>query len=144
MGLWRVTSGYTEGVEYHLPIEASPTAVRQVRQAVARTLEGWGVHERIDDVQLVVSELVTNAIRHGIGPIEVGVACKEGRLRLEVIDADPDHVPAPADANDLDAGGRGLTIIEALSFTWGVEPRGDKKVVWAEIPFVRVGRGSTE
>lgn len=84
---------------------------------------------------MIVTELVTNAVRHGEGDtVEVVARLDGGALRLEVADASP-ALPTrrlvPTQANF----GRGLALVEALSHRWGVvvEP-GRGKRVWAELP----------
>jgi anti-sigma regulatory factor (Ser/Thr protein kinase) len=84
------------------------------------------------DAQLVVSELVTNAVLHGAPPIVLRVV-PDGVLRIEVCDTSP-GVPAIPDEPRLDApGGRGLQITESLSRDWGVEWRPEGKCVWAAL-----------
>jgi anti-sigma regulatory factor (Ser/Thr protein kinase) len=82
---------------------------------------------------LVVSELVTNAVRHARTPITLVVTDGEDELRVEVGDAGPcfDWPPAEPHAGD---GGLGLTVVEALSNEWGVERNGGGCAVWCVIP----------
>ncbi|MFD8392484.1 ATP-binding protein [Streptomyces sp. NPDC059680] len=104
------------------------------RRFVAETLTQWGRTERLDDVQLCVSELATNAILHGApsgGLVLVRITLDDIQLRIEVHDsgeAPPlrQHVPATAET------GRGLLLVSALADDWGVEERGGPgKCVWA-------------
>jgi anti-sigma regulatory factor (Ser/Thr protein kinase) len=109
--------------------------------AARRALGGLGEivsHRRLDDIALLVSELVTNSVRHG-GAGEDDLlelaALREGeRLRVEVTDWGPgfdgDARPRrPADAG----GGWGLVLVERLADRWGVERDGDATVVWFEL-----------
>jgi anti-sigma regulatory factor (Ser/Thr protein kinase) len=85
---------------------------------------------------LVVSEAVTNAVRHGSGRIQLCVAADDRLVRIEVTDEGPQlplHRSASEDA--LGDGGRGLHLLDALTTRWGSAPRGDApgKTVWMEI-----------
>ncbi|MEU1177443.1 ATP-binding protein [Streptomyces sp. NPDC005820] len=109
-------------------------SVPAARRFAARTLAGWGLDGtgRADDVLLCVSELVTNALLHGVPPGRQFLLFLryDGRvLRLEVHDSGP-GVPRIADA--CDEGGRGLLLVAALSDTWGVRERALGKAVWCE------------
>jgi anti-sigma regulatory factor (Ser/Thr protein kinase) len=90
----------------------------------------------LDSALLVVSEAVTNALRHGSGPIELCVALGDGRIRLEVSD-EGTELPRrrPAAGDELGEGGRGLYLLDALTTGWGTESKrdGPGKVVWMEI-----------
>jgi anti-sigma regulatory factor (Ser/Thr protein kinase) len=91
----------------------------------------------LEAVQLIVSELVTNAIRHARGQIELCVAVADQMVRIEVSDASPEceAVKVPLD-DSLNASGRGLRLVEAFSKAWGCDVGRDRKVVWAEVRFV--------
>ncbi|KWX02224.1 putative regulatory protein [Carbonactinospora thermoautotrophica] len=98
-----------------------------------------GLHRRylLDDVQVVVTELFTNAVRHAEHrgqPITVVLDPRNGALRVEVHDPDP-TLPTPNLDIDLDATcGRGLLLVETLAHRWGAVPLPDGgKVVFAEI-----------
>jgi len=92
----------------------------------------------LEAVQLIVSELVTNAIRHAHGEIELCVAVADHAVRVEVSDESPDHRAAKVPLDDtLRTSGRGLRLVEAFSKAWGCEAGPDRKVVWAEIRFDR-------
>lgn len=82
---------------------------------------------------LLVSELVTNAVRHGGPPIELELSCDDAHA-LQVRDAGPGE-PSPATA-DLDGEhGRGLAITSILSDAWGVEPTPPGKTVWFRLHY---------
>jgi anti-sigma regulatory factor (Ser/Thr protein kinase) len=91
------------------------------------------------DVQLMVTELVTNSVRHaGLLPgqaIEVVIARSDEGLRVEVADHGPGFDPPPAPADPLALSGRGLPLVERLSDRWGVTC-GHRTRVWFEIDLV--------
>jgi anti-sigma regulatory factor (Ser/Thr protein kinase) len=83
-----------------------------------------------DDAALVVSELVTNALRHGSGTVVLRASFVDGRLNIAVSDSG-DALPhqLPIDADRI--GGLGLHIVERISGEWGVSPFPGGKTVWA-------------
>lgn len=84
-----------------------------------------------DDVRLVVSELATNALRHALTPFTV-LLREDGRSVLLTVQDGSSSVPVRVSAGGMDTGGRGLSIVEALSDDWGVtHRRGVGKSVWA-------------
>lgn len=120
-------------------------AVREARRFTRRTLDQWTLGDRFDDICLVVSELVTNALRHAL-PEEAGRRPDEassvrlhlmrctGRLVCAV--RDPSHdTPVARDSDDCSAeSGRGLFLVDSFSDGWGWHPLAgtlDGKVVWA-------------
>lgn len=110
---------------------SDPRHVRDARRFVAERLDADALGSFADTVGLVVSELVTNAVRHANSPFRVTVARDGDRIVVEVHDESPSP-PAlhPQDPSAL--GGRGLHLVSALSVDWGVtpHPRGGK-TVWA-------------
>ncbi|MET9533874.1 ATP-binding protein [Streptomyces sp. NPDC006649] len=114
-----------------LPFEAEPTELRALRRAAGEWLSCWGVPALTDEVQLVVTELATNVIKH-VGP---GVAATlvlesaDGRLRVELHDTS-DVVPALADPQCGDECGRGLHLLAALAVDWGTAVTATGKTVW--------------
>jgi serine/threonine-protein kinase RsbW len=89
---------------------------------------------RLDDVQLAASEVVTNAVLHGDGPVVCRVWLGVNVVRMEVAD-DGEEVPRlRGDLVDDGEGGRGLRIVDALASRWGVTPKrpGPGKTVWFE------------
>ncbi|QGV82167.1 SpoIIE family protein phosphatase [Streptomyces ficellus] len=110
-----------------------PDAVMHARRFTGRTLRGWGVSEEVDMVQLVVSELVTNAIAHTQGEVRLDLTLAGDRLRVAVNDASP-RAPVKSTSVDWEAtGGRGLLLVEAMSTTWGSVPLSGGKQVWCEV-----------
>lgn len=114
--------------------------VRSARDFTVCTLRRWGAAERCEDIAVVVSELLTNALRHalpaataaGTGwPVQLGLL-QRGRCVTCAV-ADPSRAaPVPGEAEYLAETGRGLRVIAALSDRWGFTTSGDGgKVIWA-------------
>jgi anti-sigma regulatory factor (Ser/Thr protein kinase) len=99
-------------------------------------LEAWGLEAELATVELAVSELVTNAIVHGRGLIDVSLTRVDGRLRLDVSDEgahDATGLPAARGDRD-DLGGWGLQLVDRLAVDWGVGQWGGRTHVWMERP----------
>jgi serine phosphatase RsbU (regulator of sigma subunit)/anti-sigma regulatory factor (Ser/Thr protein kinase) len=107
-------------------------SVSEARAWVARTFAGWRLASISDVAELLVSELVTNALRHGHGPVTLTALKLDGVVTLAVRDA---HSPLPRlrRARDSDEGGRGLQLVSTLSARWGARPTLDGKVVWCDL-----------
>ena len=95
-------------------------------------------------VLLATSELVTNAVMYGTGPIDVSVSCDAGIVRVEVSDNDPDAAQVqPTSTNTPDRpDGRGLQIVDTLARRWGTMTGPTGKTVWAEFADLAPERGS--
>ncbi|MFC5800147.1 SpoIIE family protein phosphatase [Streptomyces formicae] len=106
------------------------TAVRRARKLAASQLARWGLEGLEDATQLIVSELVTNAVRHSSGPIGLRLIQHQA-LTCEVSDTDAGS-PRPRHAHSIDENGRGLSLVAQLSRRWGSRPTAGGKVVWAE------------
>ncbi|WP_262009107.1 SpoIIE family protein phosphatase [Streptomyces sp. FIT100] len=106
------------------------TAVRRARKLAAGQLAQWGLKSLEDPTNLIVSELVTNAVRHGTGPIGLRLIQHQA-LTCEVSDTDADS-PRPRHAQTADENGRGLFLVAQLSRRWGSRPTLGGKIVWAE------------
>ncbi|MER8014517.1 ATP-binding protein [Streptomyces griseoluteus] len=98
--------------------------------------DGIGADDLVDDLVLIVSELVTNAVLHGKTPpgrqVEVTLDHSAGRVRVEVRDTG-EGVPRRRPSVPLVVAGRGLGIVNALSGKWGVTEQVVGKTVWAEL-----------
>ena len=90
----------------------------------------WRRH--VESVLLVVSELVTNAVRHARTDITVRLRCSEDRILVEVGDHDSRLPRLAGDAPDRESG-RGLHMVAALAHRWGVRPGRTGKTVWVEM-----------
>ncbi|MFD5862185.1 SpoIIE family protein phosphatase [Streptomyces chartreusis] len=115
---------------WDVPDEAS--AVARVRAAAARTLEKWGLEEEAFTTELILSELVTNALRHATGPIRVRLI-RDLMLICEVSDGSS-TAPHLRSAATTDEGGRGLFLVAQFADRWGTRYTADGKVIWTEQP----------
>jgi anti-sigma regulatory factor (Ser/Thr protein kinase) len=106
--------------------------VVQARRFAARACGDWGLGEACDVVALLVSETVTNAIKHADPPVELRLHREGGRLRVEVRDTSPRRPVVKAYDPDRESG-RGMELVEALADTWGVRGCDPGKVVWFEL-----------
>ncbi|MFE7898129.1 SpoIIE family protein phosphatase [Streptomyces sp. NPDC057424] len=111
-------------------LSADPALVGEVRASAIRWLSDRGLDEAAFAAELILSELITNAIRHGAGPIRVRLLY--GRtLICEVSDAS-NTAPHLRRAASTDEGGRGLFLVAQLSQSWGTRYLPEGKVIWAE------------
>ncbi|MFI6155374.1 SpoIIE family protein phosphatase [Kitasatospora sp. NPDC051170] len=113
-------------------VASDPAAVREVRAAVARRLEAWGLDEAAFVTELILSELVTNAIRYGSGPIRVRLL-RDRALICEVSDGSSTS-PHLRYAASEDEGGRGLFLVAQFADRWGTRYTATGKVIWTEQP----------
>jgi anti-sigma regulatory factor (Ser/Thr protein kinase) len=114
----------------HVVLPADNTAPRAAREFLALACCGRHESQVVEEAQLLVSELVTNAVRYGAPPIELQVRCAgDDRLQVRVRDSEP-AVPK-ARAADADAeSGRGLMLVDLVSDAWGHEDDSDGKAIW--------------
>jgi serine phosphatase RsbU (regulator of sigma subunit)/PAS domain-containing protein len=110
--------------------EASSAAA--ARRFTADILTAWGHRDLVDDACLLVDEVVTNAILHTVGDVEVELRLTD-RLLVAVHDGS-DRLPRQQPITDDSLSGRGLHIVERLAGAWGVHPRAGGKTVWLELP----------
>jgi CheY-like chemotaxis protein len=105
----------------------------EARNLVRSTLDGWTDGDRIDDIVLCVSELVTNAVVHASSSPRVVVHVRPAVIHVEVSDAS-DVMPVPRDATPADTSGRGMSILSGFSDRWGSLRRsGGGKTVWFDV-----------
>jgi anti-sigma regulatory factor (Ser/Thr protein kinase) len=100
-------------------LAAGPAAPAEARNQVRAAIRAWDACVDLDVAILLTSELVTNAIMHGLGePVTLAIACGPGQLRVDVQDGSrtlPLLAQAPGDAET----GRGLMLVDSLSAEWG-------------------------
>ncbi|MBV1946861.1 SpoIIE family protein phosphatase [Streptomyces sp. BV129] len=113
-------------------VPADPAAVSEVRAEVTRRLAEWGLEDLTFTTELILSELVTNAIRYGRGPI--GVRLLRGRSLICEVSDGTTTSPHLRYAASTDEGGRGLFLVAQLSDRWGTRYTQTGKIIWAEQP----------
>ncbi|MFC8822550.1 ATP-binding SpoIIE family protein phosphatase [Streptomyces rochei] len=113
-----------------LDLPSDPAAVAGARRFTAETLTAWGLDELSFSTELMVSELVTNAIRYGRPPIHLRFVLAS-TLTCEVFDASS-TAPHMRRARTFDEGGRGLLLVAQLAARWGTRHTREGKVIWAE------------
>jgi serine/threonine-protein kinase RsbW len=127
---------------------ALASAVRapgMARQATQEALASWRLAHVEDTAVLLVSELVTNAVRHartGGSVLALRLEIAGSWLRIEVHDADP-RLPEPRTPAGHDESGFGFVLIEALADKWGVRETTAGKAIWAELDTRRSGEPET-
>ncbi|MEU9030894.1 ATP-binding protein [Streptomyces sp. NPDC048383] len=121
-----VVEGHASGEP--LP-EADGRRVGQMRRVVSALLHHLGPDSLVDTAELVVSELVTNALEHGKGEVQVSVVLTATHVRLAVSSARTGGRPEVRVAAPDDESGRGLALVEALSDEWGTTANGTE--TWA-------------
>jgi len=118
-----------------IPLPAAERAPGLARQATRDAVTAWRVTDVEETAVLLVSELVTNAVRHaraGTPAVALRLELAGAFLRIEVHDADA-RVPQPRTPGALDGSGFGLLLIAAMSDKWGVRQTKTGKAVWVEI-----------
>ncbi|MFD4605744.1 SpoIIE family protein phosphatase [Streptomyces sp. NPDC058464] len=111
-------------------LRSDPSVVADVRRLATERVTAWGLDEASFVTELVVSELVTNAIRYGTGPIRLRLI-KDATLICEVSDGSSTS-PHLRRARDFDEGGRGLLLVAQLTHRWGTRHTRVGKTIWAE------------
>lgn len=134
----RELGALVEAAERALHSESStlpgvPASARASRQALTDALDGWCGDEVRDAAALLISELVTNGVRHAGTDVGVRIAVGATTVRVEIDDHSPE-VPIMRTPQPTDIGGRGMRIVDELSLRWGVQARRTGKSVWFELP----------
>jgi DNA-binding NarL/FixJ family response regulator len=111
------------------PERSSAAAARHFATAA---LERWACGELVDTTNLLVSELVGNAVLHAGTDVEIDLRLFPDRIRVEVSDRSPTQVRR-RDATDEDTSGRGSELIDLLARAWGLTGRPDGKCIWFEL-----------
>ena len=123
------------GPRIEIELEIGPSAAAEARAAAA-ALEGEASADVIDDIRLLLSEVVTNAVRHSEAPngSHIGLCLRvvHDVVRVEVMDQGGGFDPTPRTLPHLEAGGWGLHLVDRLAGRWGVE-RQNGVCVWFEV-----------
>jgi anti-sigma regulatory factor (Ser/Thr protein kinase) len=119
----------------YVELAAQPGAVPYARRCTRQALAAWRLGHLADDIELVVSELVTNAVRAargmpGAAPVALYLALERGRLFVLAWDCCPELPVLRAHPDDAESG-RGLELVAALSADWGACAEAGGKVVFA-------------
>lgn len=109
----------------------SPTACARARTVIRDVLPHWGLGDLVPTAELLVSELVSNALRHAAGPLRLTLE-RVSDLRCLVSDGTSES-PRPTEAGPEDENGRGLALVEMLAARWGCEYGIEGKSVWFEL-----------
>ncbi|MDQ1648331.1 MAG: hypothetical protein QOG60_388, partial [Frankiaceae bacterium] len=115
-----------------LRLSSGPDAVPRARRYVTERLTGPRLSAYVDDVELAVAELVTNAVLHGAPPLSLRLTPQDDLVRIEVADGSR-QTPVRGRVDVAAMTGRGLALVDALTVRWGVDAVDDGKVVWAEV-----------
>ncbi|MEU8266889.1 ATP-binding protein [Sphaerisporangium sp. NPDC049002] len=112
-------------------LPADPSVTAKCRAMVREALTEWNLHDLVDDVVVVVTELLGNAIIHGAPPIHLALRAGPGMLTGAVTDGGEGWPRVRAAGTELEHG-RGLRIVTALTDLWGVQhvPAGGGKTIW--------------
>jgi anti-sigma regulatory factor (Ser/Thr protein kinase) len=121
--------GASHGLRVVLAPDLSAAAI--ARQVVEDACRAWRLDHVQAAAQLVITELVSNVVRHAGTEMEISLTASPGALRLAVRDGHPAPPQHHATGGTLAESGRGLVVIQALASEWGMTPTADGKVVWA-------------
>jgi anti-sigma regulatory factor (Ser/Thr protein kinase) len=117
-------------------VAPEPHSVPEARERVIELAEPFVAASRIADLRLVISEVITNAVRHGgEGEMVVAVTPKQGYLCVQVTDTGDGFAPRPRAFEPDDDGGFGLFLIERLTRRWGLTREDSNTRVWFEFDF---------
>lgn len=125
-------TGYPQSIETRATFPARPASVPAARQFVASTLATWKMADCDEPARLAVSELVTNALIHATGDIEVTVRRAGSAVRIEVVDGSA-ATPVRRQPDVAATDGRGILVVESVADDWGYEPTAGGKRVWFEL-----------
>ena len=117
-----------------MTLPATGHSVRLARQATRTVLIAWQLVHVEESAVLLVSELVTNAVRHARDTevIAVDLLAEQCWLRIEILDTDR-HWPQPRIPDRFEESGFGFVLVDALAGQWGVRETDSGKAVWAEL-----------
>lgn len=116
-------------------LPTGPSSVTLARRAARQQLQDSGITDAavLDTVELLVSELTSNVVKHVGGRASLRLEVDKDTIRIEVCDANPGRVPVEQDI-DVDAmHGRGLLLVSTLATAWGYERGDTQKCTWVEL-----------
>jgi anti-anti-sigma regulatory factor len=113
-------------------LAASPTATAVARHVVAAACVAWRLPYLVADAEAVVTELVSNGIRHACGDLQLQIVLGNRLLHLSLRDGSSQR-PRRLIPDPTSEGGWGLMVVEAIATGWGSTPTADGKVVWATL-----------
>jgi anti-sigma regulatory factor (Ser/Thr protein kinase) len=116
-------------------LEPDPASVAEARRRVTGVAGEWLDHMQLSNLELLISEVVTNAIRHGgqDSNVKVAVTRREDLVCVQISDAGDGLVPQPRAMTPDVAGGWGLYLVERLTRRWGVTREAGRTRVWFEL-----------
>jgi anti-sigma regulatory factor (Ser/Thr protein kinase) len=118
-----------------MTLPTRPAAVHDARAFVHDTFGDWHVPVDLEDAELVVSELVTNAMRYEAGELTVALTSNAAGVWIDVTDGDTrESVPRLVAVQHAAESGRSLTIVDSLAESWGVTPTDTGRHVWVHLP----------
>lgn len=131
---WRVAGAYAAAVISAVgTFPPAPASVRAARCFVGSVLAEWGLRAAYDAAEMLVSEVVTNAVLHARTSFTVTVTRSAEAVRVSVSDGSP-AVPAQRMYGPDSTTGRGMRLVDTLALRWAVEPDGNGgKAVWFEV-----------
>jgi anti-sigma regulatory factor (Ser/Thr protein kinase) len=125
------------GAQVH-HLDPEPASVPEARRLACEHAAAYLEPQQYKSFELVVTEVVSNAVRHGGQPgeqIRLTVTPKDGYMCVQVTDSGPGLVPRPGALEVGDDGGFGLFIVEQLTRRWGVTREDNRTRVWFELDF---------
>jgi anti-sigma regulatory factor (Ser/Thr protein kinase) len=128
--------GEVEPLRCVVDVPLDPAAPSMARSVTAAIAHGWGMSDLVDDAELVVSELITNAYRHApvTQSVELELIRRDGGMRIAVADGSAVRpLVRELERDRQGGGGWGLRLITALATEWGSEDHQGGKRVWVDL-----------
>ncbi|MEU3597151.1 ATP-binding protein [Streptomyces sp. NPDC006798] len=114
--------------------------VSQMRRIGRAALRSWGLRQAVDSAELIISELVTNAIENGSGSsVGFSISYAGATVRIEVADGSHSRPRVRRRGDSYDEHGRGMVLIEYLASAWGTSEDGTR--TWCELRIAEAGQG---
>jgi anti-sigma regulatory factor (Ser/Thr protein kinase) len=129
----RAVEPLSDGDEFARVFVPAPVVVREVRDFVRDVLHQWGESALLGEADIVVAELAANAILHACSPFRVSVSRTSTEVKIAVRDASSILPESTLGAVDRQ-GGRGISIVAAVSERWATDREADGKTIWAKLP----------